>query len=124
MAARRRCPDDGVPALHQAASRPRQRLRLSGAHDARTRLLRGLRARRGRAGVSRRPRVHDRHAVRLLGPAAQHRAAPRDVIRAGVSDRGRTVNDPSLIQVARTCAATLQFAGAVNIQCRVVDGRR
>ncbi|MGE0813482.1 MAG: ATP-grasp domain-containing protein [Vicinamibacterales bacterium] len=47
----------------------------------------------------------------------------RDVIRAGVSDRGRTVNDPSLIQVARRCAATLQFAGAVNIQCRVVDGR-
>ncbi len=47
----------------------------------------------------------------------------RDVIRAGVSDRGRTVNDPALIQVARTCAATLQFAGAVNIQCRLVDGR-
>ena len=47
----------------------------------------------------------------------------RDVIRAGVSDRGRTVNDPALIQVARTCAATLQFAGAVNIQCRVVDGQ-
>jgi carbamoyl-phosphate synthase large subunit len=47
----------------------------------------------------------------------------RDVIRAGVSDRGRTVNDLALIQVARTCAATLQFAGAVNIQCRLVDGR-
>lgn len=46
----------------------------------------------------------------------------RDVIRAGVSDRGRTVNDPALIQVALTCAETLQFAGAVNIQCRMVDG--
>lgn len=46
----------------------------------------------------------------------------RDVIRAGVSDRGRTVNDPALIQVAERCAATLQFAGAVNLQCRLVDG--
>lgn len=47
----------------------------------------------------------------------------RDVIRAGVSDRGRTVNDPALIQVARTCASVLQFAGAVNIQCRLVHGQ-
>jgi carbamoyl-phosphate synthase large subunit len=47
----------------------------------------------------------------------------RAVIRAGVSDRGRTVNDPALIQVARTCAAALPFAGAVNIQCRLVDGQ-
>lgn len=47
----------------------------------------------------------------------------RDVIRAGVTDRGRTVHDPSLIQVAKLCAATMPFAGAVNIQCRVVDGR-
>lgn len=47
----------------------------------------------------------------------------REVIRAGVTDRGRTVNDPALIQVAARCAATLQFAGAVNIQCRVVDGQ-
>lgn len=47
----------------------------------------------------------------------------RDVIRAGVTDRGRTVNDPVLIELARTCATTLQFAGAVNIQCRMVDGR-
>ncbi len=46
----------------------------------------------------------------------------RDVIRAGVTDRGRTVNDPALIEVARTCAATLPFAGAVNIQCRLVNG--
>jgi carbamoyl-phosphate synthase large subunit len=47
----------------------------------------------------------------------------RVVIRAGVIDRGRTVNDPSLIGLAQACAAALQFAGAVNIQCRVVDGR-
>jgi len=47
----------------------------------------------------------------------------REVIRAGVTDRGRTVNDPALIRVAQECAEVLQFAGAVNIQCRVVDGR-
>lgn len=47
----------------------------------------------------------------------------RDVIRAGVTDRGRTVNAPALIGVAKACAATLQFAGAVNIQCRLVNGR-
>jgi carbamoyl-phosphate synthase large subunit len=47
----------------------------------------------------------------------------RDVIRAGVTDRGCTVNDPVLIQVAKSCAVALQFAGAVNIQCRLVDGR-
>jgi carbamoyl-phosphate synthase large subunit len=47
----------------------------------------------------------------------------RDVIRAGVTDRGRTVNDPALLQVARACAGALQFAGAVNVQCRLVGGR-
>lgn len=47
----------------------------------------------------------------------------REVIRAGVTDRGCTVNDPTLIRVAQVCAEVLQFAGAVNIQCRVVDGR-
>jgi carbamoyl-phosphate synthase large subunit len=47
----------------------------------------------------------------------------REVIRAGVSDRGRTVNDPALIRVAQVCAEVLQFVGAVNIQCRVVEGR-
>ena len=56
-------------------------------------------------------------------PAASDRAARRDVIRAGVIDRGRTVNDPLLIRVAEVCAEVLQFAGAVNIQCRLVDGR-
>ncbi len=47
----------------------------------------------------------------------------RVVIRAGVIDRGRTVNDPALIDLGRDCAGALRFAGAVNIQCRVVDGR-
>lgn len=46
----------------------------------------------------------------------------RVVIRAGVIDRGRTVNDPALIELALACARTLRFAGAVNIQCRMVDG--
>ena len=47
----------------------------------------------------------------------------RVVIRAGVIDRGRTVKDPVLIALAEQCAAVLPFVGAVNIQCRVVDGR-
>lgn len=47
----------------------------------------------------------------------------RVVIRAGVIDRGRTVSDPALFALARQCAGALRFAGPVNIQCRVVDGR-
>ena len=46
----------------------------------------------------------------------------RIVVRAGVTDRGRTANDPSLIQLALDCASVLDFVGAVNIQCRVVGG--
>jgi carbamoyl-phosphate synthase large subunit len=46
----------------------------------------------------------------------------RVVIRSGVIDRGRTVNDPALIALALDCARVFQFAGAVNIQCRVVQG--
>jgi carbamoyl-phosphate synthase large subunit len=51
-------------------------------------------------------------------------AVPRErvVIRAGVIDRGRTVHDPGLLSLALACGRTLEFAGAVNIQCRVVDG--
>lgn len=45
----------------------------------------------------------------------------RDVIRAGVIDRGCTVNDPALIALAEACAAAIPFFGAINIQCRVVD---
>jgi carbamoyl-phosphate synthase large subunit len=47
----------------------------------------------------------------------------RAVIRAGVIDRGRTVRDRALIDLALQCAEALPFAGAINIQCRVVDGR-
>jgi carbamoyl-phosphate synthase large subunit len=46
----------------------------------------------------------------------------RIVIRAGVTDRGRTRKDPGLIELARSCAAVLPFAGPVNIQCRLVGG--
>lgn len=51
-------------------------------------------------------------------------AVPRQrlVIRSGVTDRGRTVNDPVLIDLALRCAGVLGFRGAVNVQCRVVDG--
>lgn len=47
----------------------------------------------------------------------------RVVVRAGVIDRGRTVNDPALIELARACATALRFTGPINIQCRVHDGR-
>ena len=47
----------------------------------------------------------------------------RVVIRAGVIDRGRTSNEPALIALAMRCAEALTFAGAVNLQCRVVNGR-
>jgi carbamoyl-phosphate synthase large subunit len=47
----------------------------------------------------------------------------RIVIRAGVTDRGRTIKDPNLIDLAASCASALAFGGAVNIQCRVVEGR-
>lgn len=47
----------------------------------------------------------------------------RIVIRAGTSDRGRTVDDPSLIDLGIRCARALRLIGAANVQCRVVDGR-
>jgi carbamoyl-phosphate synthase large subunit len=47
----------------------------------------------------------------------------RVVIRAGVIDRGRTVKNHALIGLGMACADALSFAGAVNIQCRVVEGR-
>jgi len=46
----------------------------------------------------------------------------RVVIRAGVIDRGRTVQDHRLIDLALACAEVFRFAGPVNIQCRMVDG--
>jgi len=47
----------------------------------------------------------------------------RVVIRAGVIDRGRTVSDRNLIDLALDCARVLPFAGPINIQCRTVNGR-
>jgi len=46
----------------------------------------------------------------------------RVVIRAGVMDRGRTVRDRGLIDLALACAAALEFHGPVNIQCRTLRG--
>jgi carbamoyl-phosphate synthase large subunit len=46
----------------------------------------------------------------------------RAVIRAGVVDRGRTVRDARLMDLGIACTRALRFAGAVNIQCRMVDG--
>lgn len=46
----------------------------------------------------------------------------RVVIRAGVIDRGRTVNDRRLIALAEAACAALPFAGPINIQCRMRAG--
>ncbi len=46
----------------------------------------------------------------------------RTVIRAGVVDRGRTVNDSGLMALGMACARAIRAVGAINIQCRVVDG--
>ncbi|MFI5178824.1 MAG: ATP-grasp domain-containing protein [Vicinamibacterales bacterium] len=47
----------------------------------------------------------------------------RVVIRSGVIDRGRTVKSAPLMALAEACAAAMPFAGPINIQCRVVNGR-
>lgn len=47
----------------------------------------------------------------------------RVVIRSGVIDRGRTVADPALFDLADACTRALRFFGAINIQCRIVDGQ-
>jgi carbamoyl-phosphate synthase large subunit len=51
-------------------------------------------------------------------------SVPRErvVIRAGVVDRGRTVKDQSLIDLGCAAATALGAVGAINVQCRVVDG--
>lgn len=46
----------------------------------------------------------------------------RVVIRAGVIDRGHTCSEPALVEIALACARVFRFFGAINIQCRVVDG--
>ena len=43
----------------------------------------------------------------------------RAVIRAGVTDRGRTVQDPRLIELAQAACAVLKLSGPINIQCRM-----
>jgi carbamoyl-phosphate synthase large subunit len=43
----------------------------------------------------------------------------RVVIRSGVTDRGRTVQDRRLIALAEAACAALRFAGPINIQCRM-----
>ena len=47
----------------------------------------------------------------------------RVVIRAGVTDRGRTVNDAALIALAQSACRAIQFHGAINIQCRMRAGQ-
>jgi carbamoyl-phosphate synthase large subunit len=47
----------------------------------------------------------------------------RVVIRSGVVDRGRTVKDAALIELGVACAREMRCIGALNIQCRVVDGQ-
>ncbi len=49
---------------------------------------------------------------------------PRErlVIRAGVTDRGRTVKDAQLMALAESCTEALPCAGPINIQCRIVNG--
>ena len=47
----------------------------------------------------------------------------RVVARAGVVDRARTVRNAELINLAVACARALPFVGAINIQCRMVNGR-
>jgi len=46
----------------------------------------------------------------------------RTVIRAGVSDRGRTVKSDVLETLAIRVAAAIPFQGPVNIQCRMRQG--
>ena len=43
----------------------------------------------------------------------------RVVIRAGVIDRGRTVNDRRLTALAEATCKALKFVGPINIQCRM-----
>ena len=43
----------------------------------------------------------------------------RVVIRAGVIDRGRTVNDRRLMALAEAACAAVPFIGPINIQCRM-----
>jgi len=46
----------------------------------------------------------------------------RVVIRAGVTDRGRTVRDPRLMTLAESVVNAMPFVGALNVQARMLDG--
>jgi carbamoyl-phosphate synthase large subunit len=46
----------------------------------------------------------------------------RVVIRAGVIDRGRTVKDQRLVDLAASACDAIPFVGPVNIQCRMRGG--
>jgi carbamoyl-phosphate synthase large subunit len=46
----------------------------------------------------------------------------RVVIRAGVTDRGRTVRSDALTDLALATCRALRFAGPINIQCRMRGG--
>jgi carbamoyl-phosphate synthase large subunit len=107
-----------------------------------------IKPRRGRGSVAAYPVRTDEHLTFFLGyvpdPVVQEylegpeftidlfcdlqgrpvSAVPRErlVIRSGVTDRGRTVRNDALIALAVRCAEVLEFRGAVNVQCRVVDG--
>lgn len=48
----------------------------------------------------------------------------RVVIRAGVSDRGRTVKSAALIDLAVRVCRALHFVGPLNIQCRIPGSAR
>jgi carbamoyl-phosphate synthase large subunit len=46
----------------------------------------------------------------------------RVVIRSGVTDRGRTVKDDRLFDLARAACEAITFHGPINIQCRMRQG--
>ena len=119
---RRAARQPDVPAVHQAARRPRRRRRLPDPQPARARLLPRLR----------RPPVVQEY---LDGPEytidvlCDSRGRPlsivpreRVVIRAGVIDRGRTVKTRRCIELAEQVCAAIPFFGPINIQCRMRDG--
>ena len=50
---------------------------------------------------------------------------PRErlVVRSGVTDRGKTLNHPGMIQLATRAAEALEIRGAANIQMKLQDGK-
>ena len=91
---------------------------------ARARLLPGLRGRtRSCRSISTARSSRSTCCATSTGACSPIVPRERVVIRAGVIDRGRTVNDPRAHRAgARRAPRAMPFAGAVNIQCRMVDG--